>query len=198
MAVIEAQRTSGLYITRMHRRATRVIFLGFWLALTSNIQFTQARAQVHDEYQVKADCLYNFAKFVEWPARAFPDNRAPLIIGVVGEDPFGSKIEQAINGKFANGRRLGVKRFPNLKSLTFCHILFIGSSEKNNLQQVIAAAGAGALTVGETERFTQDGGIINFAIVGSKVRFEINQVAAERAGLKISAKLLTLSRQVRN
>ena len=182
----------------MHRRVTRVVFLGFWLALTFNIPFTQARPQVHDEYQVKADCLYNFAKFVEWPAQAFPDNRAPVIIGVVGEDPFGSKIEQAINGKFANGRRMGVKRFPNLKSLTFCHILFIGSSEKNNLQQVIAAAGAGALTVGETERFTQDGGIINFAIVGSKVHFEINQAAAERAGLRISAKLLSLSRPIRN
>ena len=198
MAVIEPQKTSGLSITRVHRRATRVVFFGFWLALTCNIPCTQARAQVQDEYQVKADFLYNFAKFVEWPAKAFPDNRAAFIIGVVGDDPFGSKIEQAIKGKFANGRGLVVKRFPTLKALTFCHILFIGSSEKNNLRPVIAAAGAGALTVGDTERFTQDGGIINFAIVGSKVHFEINQAAAERAGLRISAKLLSLSRPIRN
>jgi hypothetical protein len=121
-----------------------------------------------------------------------------MVIGVVGDDPFGSKIDQMINGKIANGRPMVLKRFPNFKAITFCHILFICSSEKKNLRQALAAASAGVLTVGETEQFTQMGGIITFTIVDSKVRFAINQVAAERAGLKISAKLLNLSRPARN
>jgi hypothetical protein len=168
------------------------------LTLTSNLLSTAVLAQASDEYQVKAAFLYNFVRFVEWPADAFSDSSAPVVIGVVGDDPFGSKIDQMINGKTANGRPLVLKRFTNIKALTFCHILFICSSEKNNLRQALAAAGAGVLTVGETERFTQMGGIINFTIVDSKVRFAINQVAAERAGLKISAKLLNLSRPARN
>lgn len=176
----------------------KLVLLILTLTLTSNMLSTQALAQASDEYQVKAAFLHNFVKFVEWPVEAFSDSTAPVVIGVVGDDPFGSKIDQMINGKIANGRPLVVKRFPNLKALTFCHIVFICSSEKNNLRQALAAAGAGVLTVGETERFTQMGGIINFTIVDSKVRFEINQVAAERAGLRISAKLLNLGRPARN
>ena len=195
---ISENRTPGSCVTEMHGLVNKVLVLLLFLALTSSMLGTQVRAQTPDEYQVKAAFLYNFVKFVEWPVEAFGDNRAPVVIGVVGDDPFGSKIDQLIKGKIANGRPLVLKRFPNFKALTFCHILFICSSEKNNLRQALAAAGAGVLTVGETERFTQMGGIINFTIVDSKVRFEINQVAADRAGLKISAKLLNLSRPARN
>jgi len=191
-------RTPGSCATGKHGLVNRVLVLLLFLTLTSSMLSTQVRAETPDEYQVKAAFLYNFVKFIDWPVDAFSDSSAPIIIGVVGDDPFGSKIDQVINGKIANGRPLVLKRFPNFKALTFCHILFICSSEKNNLRQALAAAGAGVLTVGETERFTQMGGIINFTIVDNKVRFAINQVAAERAGLKISAKLLNLSRPARN
>lgn len=171
----------------------KVVVSLLFLTLTSSILSPYVRAQTSDEYQVKAAFLYNFVKFVEWPAQAFADNRAPIIIGVVGNDPFGAKIDQMIVGKIAHGRPLLLKRFPNLRALTFCHIVFICSSERNNLRQALAATGPGVLTVGETEQFTQTGGIINFTIVNSKVRFEINHVAAEQAGLRISSKLLNLS-----
>ena len=163
------------------------------LILMAGVLNRRAFAQQPNEHLVKAAFLFNFVKFVEWPAEAFNNSDAPIIIGVLGDDPSCSAIDQAISGKTANGRRLAIRRFSNANSLTYCHLLFIGYSQKNDLEKILAAAGPGMLTIGETDRFTRAGGIINFMIVDSKVRFEINQAAAERAGLKISAKLLSLS-----
>jgi hypothetical protein len=171
-----------------------VIVITLLLGLLS----TEALAQAQDEYQVKAAFLFNFVKFVEWPAEAFSDSNAPLIIGVVGDDRFQGSIDQMISGRIANGRRLLVKRFSNFRTLTPCHIVFVSSSERDNIQQILATAGPGALTVGESDRFAQMGGIINFTVVDRKVRLEINQAAAERRGLRISAKLLSLARVIRN
>jgi hypothetical protein len=155
-----------------------------------------ANAQEASEYQVKAAFLYNFAKFVEWPAGAGVD--APLVIGVLGKDPFGSQIDRAVEGKTVNGRRLMIKRFSSLEAYEYCHILFVSSSERSNLPQIIAAVrNSSVLTVSETERFAHIGGIINFVTIENRIRFEINQAAAERAGLKISSKLLSLARVVR-
>jgi YfiR/HmsC-like len=176
----------------------KVVISVVCLTLMSGMLSSQVEAQASDEYQVKAAFLYNFLKFVDWPTQLFANDSAPFIIGVVGNDGFNSAIDQAISGKTANGRRVVIKRFPSFKTLTYCHMLFISSSERDNLRQILAIAGPGVLTVSETERFTQLGGIINFTIVDSKVRFEINQSAAERAGLRISAKLLSLARIVRN
>ncbi len=195
---VHQSKAPGQRVARRHASILEAVILILLLFSTGGVLTSQVRAQAIDEYQVKAAFLYNFVKFVEWPADAFPNDGAPIIIGLVGNDPFGSKIDQMINGRFANGRRLVLKRFPDLRTLAYCHIVFICSSEKNNLRQLLSATGAGVLTVSETDRFTQMGGMINFTIVDSKVRFEINQGAAERAGLKISAKLLSLGRPARN
>lgn len=174
-------------------RTVALVFVIATCAVSRN-----AQAQVLNEYEAKAAFLFNFVKFVEWPSQAFADGSSPLIIGVVGDDRYSGVIEQMITGKTANGRRLVVKRFPNFKALTYCHIVFVRSSEIDRIRQTLAAAGPGALTVGETESFAQWGGIINFTIVDGKLRLEINQTSAERAGLKISAKLLSLARVIRN
>jgi len=156
------------------------------------------QARVLNEYEAKAAFLFNFVKFIEWPSQAFADDSSPLIIGVVGDDRSSVLIEQMINGKTANGRRLVVKRFSSSKTLTYCHMVFMRASERDRIRQTLAAAGPGSLTVGETEGFAQGGGIINFIVVGGKLRLEINQASAERAGLKISAKLLSLARVIRD
>jgi hypothetical protein len=192
------QKDGQRRIQREDRRSIDVVSLIFVLILTSTSFTRRALAQEPNEAQVKAAFLFNFVKFVEWPAEAFNNSDAPIIVGVLGDDPSCSAIDQTINGKTANGRRLAIRRFLNANSLTYCHLLFIGYSQKNNLEKILAAAGPGVLTIGETDRFTRVGGIINFAIVNSKVRFEINQAAAEKAGLKISAKLLSLARVIRN
>jgi len=157
-----------------------------------------AHAQTPSEYQLKAAFIYNFAKFVEWPS-AFGDPSAPIVVGILGNDPFGSDIEQAMNGKTVEGRRVVIKRFPNLQSLAPCHILFVSSSQRSNLPQIFAAvAGSGVLTVGETDRFAEAGGVIHLGMNEGRVRLVINQAAAERSRLKISAKLLSLARVIRN
>lgn len=151
------------------------------------------------EYQVKAAFLYNFAKFVEWPAEAPSEASAEMVLCLLGDDPFGSDLEQTIEGKMVNGRKLVIRRFKALRGLETCHILFISPSEGNQLLEILAALkGLSLLTVGEMERFTKLGGIINFTIEGNKVRFDINIDAAERAGLKISSRLLRVARVVRD
>ena len=159
---------------------------------------TCVQAQTPSEYQLKAAIIYNFSKFVDWPSRAGTDPSQPLVIGILGDDPFGREIDGVIYGKTANGRRLVIKRFSNLRDLSPCHILFVSSSQKNNLKQIFdSVAGSGVLTVGETDRFAEAGGVINLNIIDGKVHLIINQAAAERAGLRISAKLLGLAQVIR-
>ena len=155
-----------------------------------------ARVQAQsNEYQVKAAFLYNFAKFVDWPAEAFGGSNGTLIIGVVGDDPFGGALDQAINGKSIGGRSLAVRRLKWGQDLRSCHILYISSSERKHLSQIIQSLrGASVLTVGDMGQFNQQGGIINFILEASKVRFEINSRGADQARLRISSKLLALAK----
>lgn len=150
------------------------------------------------EYQVKAAFLYNFAKFVEWPTEAFSDTTTPIIIGILGDDPFESDLDQIVKGKRVNGREFVIKRFKELEDLEICHILFISTSEHKNLSKITRTLkNSGVLTVSEMKEFTKMGGIINFILEENKVRFEINVDAAEREGLKLSSQLLKLARIVK-
>jgi hypothetical protein len=161
----------------------------------------EARAQgaALGEYRVKAAFLYNFAKFVEWPEGAFADAGAPLVIGILGEDPFEDALDGVIRGKTASGRALAVKRSKDLQGVGACHILFISSSERKRIEQIVEGLqGASVLTVGETEAFTRLGGVVGFVVEEGRVRFEINADSAERARLRVSSKLLALARVVRN
>jgi hypothetical protein len=157
-----------------------------------------ARAQpAAAEYDVKAAFLYNFTKFVEWPPAAFPDARSPLKICVLGEDPFGKTL-RALMDEEVGGRPLTLLRLDSLSNPAACHVLFISRSERNRLPQIFATLDdAPVLTVGDTPELFEQGGIINFILERSKVRFEINQEAAERVGIKISSKLLALARYVK-
>jgi hypothetical protein len=146
------------------------------------------------EYEVKAAFLYNFARFVEWPEGASGNQ---FVIGVFGEDPFGSVLDQTVGGKRVGGNELVLRRFRSLESLEPCQILFIAAGEQGRFAEVVAALhGAPVLTVGESEGFLERGGIINLRLEDQKVRFEINAGEAERAGLKISSQLLKLAIRV--
>jgi len=150
------------------------------------------------EYQIKAAFLYNFANFVEWPDGAFSDEISPIVLVVLGKDPFGIILKSA-EGKTIKGRKLIIKRFEALPDLEFCHILFISSSEKYNMENILSKLNHfGVLTVGDTDSFTQMGGVINFIKVDNKVRFEINLNAAKAASLEISSKLLSLAKIIKS
>jgi hypothetical protein len=155
-----------------------------------------AQPIVSSEYAVKAAFLYNFAKFVEWPAGAFPGPGEPVTFCILGEDPFGGKLEQTVEGKTVKGRPVVVLH-TGLDALGRCHILFAGSSERPRFDRILAAVGRRPiLTVGDDEPFRQAGGIINFVLRESRVRFQIDRAAAERAGLKVSSQLLELAEAV--
>lgn len=152
-------------------------------------------AQAASEYQVKAAFLYNFAKFVDWPGDAFKSG-GPFVIGVVGDDPFGSDLDDTVSGKSIDDRRIEVKRFKRVSDIQSCHILFVCRSEKSRVDKILdKVSGSRTLTVGDMGQFLQRGGMINFIMEDQKVRFEINADSAQRAGLKISSKLLQLSRR---
>lgn len=170
------------------------------LAAALGLGVMPARAQVGapTEYQVEAAFLYNFAKYVTWPPRAFASATEPFIIGVLGEDPFGDDLVRTIEKeKQVQGRPLVIVRGRTPAEVANCHVLFISASEQPRLAQDLAAlqrAGSTALTVGESDDFLVGGGMIRFVIDNSKVRFEINARAAEQSGLVISSKLLSLAR----
>ncbi|MDO8682184.1 MAG: YfiR family protein [Armatimonadota bacterium] len=151
-----------------------------------------------NEYQIKAAFLYNFAKFVEWPAEVFSDANTPIVIGIIGDDPFGSSFEQTVKGKTVSDRRLIIKRFERVQGVGSCHILFVSSSERNHLSKILEAAKTNnVLTVSEIDNFANKGGVIGFSMDQNKIGFVINVEAAKKAKLKISSKLLRLAKVVK-
>jgi YfiR/HmsC-like len=157
----------------------------------------RAQSPTAGEYQVKAAFLYNFAKFVEWPSSSFSDAGTPLRICIFGQDPFGQELRDIANEKIVNGRKLLVSQVADLQTAKACHILFIASSEKAQLKQVLEnLRGTGVLTVGDTKGFVDQGGMINFVLENERVRFEVNRKAADQAGLKVSSKLLNVAKSV--
>jgi hypothetical protein len=147
------------------------------------------------EYQVKAAFLLNFTKFVEWPETVFTSPEAPIAICILGNDPFGATLSQIVAGETANGRKVTVERIKRAPSPKSCQVLFAGGSEKD-VPKLFPTLGSGVLTVGEGESFVHGGGMIAFVIESRRVRFEINQAAAENAGLKLSARLLNVAKAV--
>jgi hypothetical protein len=148
------------------------------------------------EYQVKAAFLLNFTKFVEWPPAAFEDEHSPLTICILGEDPFGNALKEIIKGEAVKGRNLSVQRIGRPPSPKACQVLFVSRSEKE-VHRTLAEAAPGVLTVGEGEKFLQDGGIVAFVIDNRRVRFDIDQPAAAKAMLTISSRLMNVARSVR-
>jgi hypothetical protein len=153
-----------------------------------------AFAEMPSEYEVKAAFLYNFAKFVEWPAE--PPNAIEFCI--VGEDPFGDTLGDTVRGKSIHGKPITIRRVKITENPQGCQIAFISARDRATRSVLDRLQGTSTLTVGESPNFTRQGGMINFFLEGHRVRFEINADAAEQAHLKISSKLLILSRIVRN
>lgn len=146
------------------------------------------------EYQIKAAFLFNFAKFVEWPPQAFPEPASPLVIGILGANVFGDNLEHTIQNKTINNHPLQFKTFDRVSEVTNCQVLFISASEESRFNNIIETLhGLNVLTVSESNHFLEAGGMVNFVLENNRVRFQINNQAAQKAGLKISSKLLSLA-----
>jgi hypothetical protein len=182
-------------LTAAGKPARRAVFLPFLLLAALLVLPRAAAAQTAQtaaEYDVKAAFLYNFTKFVEWPAAAFAD-AGKLKVCVLGDNPL-SRSLQAVNNEPVGTRKLMVVRADSIAKPGGCQVLFISRSERERLPQVLATVGdAPVLTIGDTKGYADQGVVINFTLEGSKVRFEINTEAADKAGLKVSSKLLQLA-----
>jgi len=149
------------------------------------------------ESKVKAAYLFNFTKYVEWPEQAFSSPEAPIVIGVLGVDPFGESLESTIADRRVGNRSVNVKRSRRVEDLRQAHVLFVSASEKERWPSILEGLkGTNALTVSDIQQFCVNGGMIAFVIENDVVRFDVNLDNAEQAGLKISARMLSTARTV--
>lgn len=164
------------------------------LAAASSIR---AQAGTSVEYQIKAAFLFNFAKFVDWPPDAFPSDKSPITLCVFRHDPFGSALDEIIQGKTINNRAILARRTNELPDLKPCQLVFVDKEADKGLSDVLnSLKGTSALVVGESEGFAERGGGIQFFLEDNKLRFAINVDAIQRARLNVSSKLLALARIV--
>ena len=148
------------------------------------------------EYEVKAAYIYDFGKFVAWPAKVAPADDFPIC--VLGEDPFGATFDATIAGETINGKKVVINRIAKPQEAVSCRILFISGSEESQLKEILAALDkASVLTVSDISQFTRRGGMIQFVTDANRVRFEVNVTTAERAGLTLSSQLLKVAINVR-
>ena len=190
-----AGRRLGIRIDSRRIRGISFFILACWLVLNASTNAVSNTGSV--EYPVKLAVLYNFTKFVEWPPDSFRDPGAPLAICIVGHDPFSPDLEGDLRTRTAAGHPVEVRTLRPTDTLSLCHMVFIPVTEKNQAARIVSGLkGSSTLTVGEVEGFALQGGIINFMIEDNKLHFEVNLLAAERAGLKISANMLALAKIV--
>lgn len=148
------------------------------------------------EYELKAAMLYNLTRFVEWPATAYADEQAPTVLCILGRDPFGDALSSLATNQIG-GRPVQIRRVPNDKEIRGCHVVYISSSERKSVAQILATLkGSSILTVGEMAQFAARGGMVQFSLEEKQVRFEVNLDAASHAEMKISSRLLVLARIV--
>jgi YfiR/HmsC-like len=157
------------------------------------------QAAVTSEYDLKAAFVFNFVKFTEWPAEELGKSDDPFIIGVLGKDPFGAALDKAIEGETVHNKKIVVRRFPRMdQAAANSHTLFISGSEEHNLPAILKILeGQAVLTVSEITNFSERGGVIELKKENSRIGFEINILAAKRAGLGMNAQLLRLAKVVR-
>ena len=179
-----------------------VVRIGRWIWLAAAVLVlhcgrADAQTTTPTESQVKAVFLYNFTKYVGWPPEAFAGDTAALNVCVLGRDPFGPALDATLRGESVNQRSLAARRVSSLDEVAGCQILFIADSEEHELTAILRRVeGKPILTVGEMDKFAETGGMIRLRKIENKIRLEINEGSAARAGLKISSQLLKLARIV--
>jgi hypothetical protein len=163
-----------------------------------HIPVLQAQQPKVSEYQVKATYLYNFGRFVQWPLNATAAKGDSFSICVIGQDPFGTALDGILAGETIDGMAVVAKRVVKPQDAVSCRVLYISLSEDSRLKELLTALDkSGVLTVSDIPQFSQRGGMIQFVVVGNKIRFEVNLTSAQDAGLTLSSDLLKVAAAVR-
>jgi hypothetical protein len=181
----------SILTARAVSRATIALAGSIVLACLAGVSFAANAPTVAQEYDLKAAFLFNFARYVEWPAEAFATGATPITIGILGEDPFGPSLDDIVANEDVRSRKLVVRRFASIDQVEPCHILFISASQAGHMEQIAARlAHRSVLTVGDVNGFTTRFGMIGFEMARNRVRLRINLAAAKAARLTISSMLL--------
>jgi hypothetical protein len=180
------ERTQGAFL---------IFNLCFWLLVLGRIP--AGGQTVSHEYPLKAVFLLNFAQFTDWPTNAFDQPDSPLVIGVLGNDPFGSVLDDAIKDETVRGRKFVVERYQHVSDIKTCHILFISTSEAVHLDKIIESLkGKPILTVSDIPGSAYWGVCVRFITENNKIRLRINVDSLQEANLTMSSQLLRLAETV--
>jgi hypothetical protein len=204
MVVRHKGRENAAYESSFVLASRMAGFLSWFLAIvvvliiSLNPTANSAESRRAGEYELKAAFLYNFIKFTEWPPEEIAKSDQPFVIGVLGKDPFGAALDKVVEGETIFRKPIVTKRFSRLEDAAGVHVLFISSSEGNNLPAILRALDSySILTVSEIDNFAQRGGVINLKKENERIVFEINIDAAKHAGLSMNAQLLKLAKVVK-
>jgi hypothetical protein len=168
------------------------------VAIAVGVLLASAQPRFSTEYDIKAAIVFNLSQFVDWPESAFAGPDSPLVIGVLGQNPFGKGLDRAAEGEIVQKRKITVKYADTLAELGAVHILFISRSESRRLAEILRLLqGTRALTVSDIDRFAQNGGMVNLVTAADRVRMLVNVEQVEAAGLRASSKLLRISELVK-
>ncbi len=170
-----------------------------WLLLGARMPAAAAHPPADNvsDYEVKAAYIYNFARFVEWPSAKFPGADSPIRFCILNDHSFEIELNRIVKGKTISGHKIDVIQVLDGEQARKCHLLFVGSAQERDTHHLLEAIrGTNVLTVGETSRFVEEGGIINFVLRDDHVQFQINQKAANEAGLYISSRLLGIAARI--
>jgi hypothetical protein len=167
-----------------------------WVGFITFLLLGSARAETSRAYQIKAAFIFNFAQFTEWPADAFESKESPLVIGIVGTNPFDEFLEDTVRNEVVQGRRVTVEYYTRVTDIKTCHILYVGVSEAKRLDMIRdQLKGKPVLTVTDLENASLRGVIIEFVTNQNRIRFRINTQAAKAVNLTLSSKLLRVADQ---
>ncbi|MEQ6118285.1 YfiR family protein [Reichenbachiella sp. MALMAid0571] len=157
-----------------------------------------AQISISREYQIKAVFLLNFTQFIEWPEDAFATTDSPLVIGVLGENPFGTQLKETIAGEKINGHPLAVEYYKKVEDINSCHILFVSSSQMPKFEEVVSnLTGKNVLIVDDANNYMHQGSMIKFFNQSNKIQFQINPDAIKNTQLTVSSKLLRVAKVVK-
>jgi hypothetical protein len=181
--------------TRARERIIALVLVT--ISVLSASPVARAQGNPPTDYQLKAAFLFNFAKFIDWPNSSFASPQSLFAICILGQDPFGSVLDDTLKGKTIGGRPIAVRRLKDKAEGRQCQMVFVSSSESRHLAEIIGSLQvANVLLVGESNGFAVLGGTIELTLEDSHIRFAINTDAADRSGLTVSSKLLALAKIV--